>query len=62
VKRFVLITPEARVASDAFEGVRRYLRQTADEDRIIDRTPEDFQPDVPDCNRRAIVQYIAVTS
>jgi hypothetical protein len=43
----VLISPKAYVVSDTFEGMRRYLRQTADEGWIIDLTPEDFQPDVP---------------
>jgi hypothetical protein len=42
-----LITPSAYLSSDSHAGMRRYLRQTADEGWIIDVTPEGFQPDVP---------------
>jgi hypothetical protein len=42
-----LITPSAYASSESFEGMRRHLRETADEGWIIDLTPEDFQPDSP---------------
>lgn len=41
-----LITPKAYVASESHAGMRRYLRETADEGWIIDVTPEGFQPAV----------------
>jgi hypothetical protein len=40
-----LITPRAYVTSEAYAGMRRYLRETADEGWIIDLSPEDFRPD-----------------
>ena len=42
----VLITPKAYVASKSHVGMRRYLRETADEGWIIDVSPEGFRPDV----------------
>jgi hypothetical protein len=40
----ILITPKAYVASESHAGMRRYLRETADEGWIIDLSPEGFQP------------------
>lgn len=42
-----LITPKAYVGSESHVGMRRYLRETADEGWIIDVSPEGFRPDVP---------------
>ncbi|MCA1600233.1 MAG: N-6 DNA methylase [Acidobacteria bacterium] len=42
-----LITPKAYLSSESYAGMRRYLRETADEGWIIDVTPEGFQPNVP---------------
>lgn len=41
----VLITPKAYATSESHAGMRRYLRETADEGWIIDLSPEDFRPD-----------------
>lgn len=41
-----LITPKPYVTSESHAGMRRYLRETADEGWIIDVSPERFQPDV----------------
>lgn len=43
----VLITPSAYITSQSHAGMRKYLRETADEGWVIDVTPEGFQPDVP---------------
>jgi type ISP restriction-modification system protein/N-6 DNA methylase len=43
----VLISPSAYLSSRGFAGMRRYLRQTADEGWIIDLSPEGHRPDVP---------------
>jgi hypothetical protein len=43
----ILITPKAYVTSESHAGMRRYLRETADEGWIIDVSPEDFRPDGP---------------
>lgn len=40
-----LITPKAYVTSEAYGGMRRYLRETADEGWIIDVTPEEHRSD-----------------
>jgi hypothetical protein len=42
-----LITPKAYLTSESYAGMRRYLRETADEGWIIDLSPEGFQPSVP---------------
>lgn len=41
-----LITPKAYVTSESHAGMRRYLRETADEAWVIDLSPEGFRPDV----------------
>ena len=41
-----LITPKAYIASDSHAGMRRYLRETADEGWIIDLSPEDHRPSI----------------
>jgi Type ISP C-terminal specificity domain/N-6 DNA Methylase len=38
-----LITPKAYTTSEGYAGMRRYLRETADEGWIIDVTPEDHR-------------------
>ncbi|HEX2744716.1 MAG TPA: type ISP restriction/modification enzyme [Streptosporangiaceae bacterium] len=43
----VLITPSSYLTSEAFAGMRSYLRRVADEGWIIDVSPEDHQPPVP---------------
>lgn len=42
----VLITPSSYLTSEAFAGMRSYLRGVADEGWIIDVSPEDHQPPV----------------
>ncbi|MEV4049672.1 type ISP restriction/modification enzyme [Amycolatopsis sp. NPDC049688] len=41
-----LITPSAYLTSQSYTGMRRYLRQVADEGWIIDLSPEDHRADV----------------
>jgi hypothetical protein len=41
-----LITPSAYLASEAYAGMRHYLRSTADEGWIIDLSPEQHRPDI----------------
>jgi hypothetical protein len=42
----ILITPKAYLSSESHAGMRRYLRETADEGWIIDLSPEEFQAKV----------------
>lgn len=41
-----LITPSPYLTSEAYAGMRRYLRITADEGWIIDLSPEQHRPDI----------------
>ena len=43
----VFITPSSYLASEAFAGMRSYLRHLTDEGWIIDLSPEDHQPPMP---------------
>lgn len=56
----VLITPKAYVASESHAGMRRYLRETADEGWIVDLSPEDFRADTSSRIFPAVQQPICI--